>query len=155
MATTVTAKPGKNGYKILFDMDIVIMNKTFATAAAKYGTPEYEIIKGIHRDFPNMKEAIVSGREKKTAHVNSRLTYANMEKHIQAYENSDELLEVFETVKALSAPLASPYKYVSDWFKAQFPDYNKALIFKDGKLTVLPAPVPNINEYKLKKAKVS
>lgn len=155
MATTVNAKPGKNGYKILFNLDTIIMNKTFAAAAEQYGTPEYEIIKGIHRDFPNMKDVVVSGREKKTAHVNSRLTYANMEKHIQAYENSDELLEVFNTVKALSAPLASPYKYVSDWFKAQFPDYNKALIFKDGKLTVLPAPVPNIKEYKLKKAKAS
>ena len=142
MATTINAKPGKNGYKILFNLDTIIMNKTFAAAAEQYGTPEYEIIKGVHRDFPNMKDVVVSGREKKTAHVNSRLTYANMEKHIQAYENSDELLEVFKTVQTASLTSKSPYKYVSDWFKKQFPDYKNIPLVIDGKLRTVPVEAP-------------
>ena len=77
-----------------------------------------------------------------------------MEKHIRANDNADELLDVFETVKALSAPLASPYKYVSDWFKIQFPDYKKVLVFKEGKLTVAPKKAPEILEYKQKLPKV-
>ena len=98
-----------------------------------------------------MAEVIVSGRECNKAKPKSRLTYANMKKHIAAYENSAELLDVFDTVEALSKPAASPYKFVSDWFVAQFPDYNKAPAFKDGKLTVLPVKVPDIKEYKIKK----
>jgi hypothetical protein len=74
-----------------------------------------------------------------------------MEKHIRAYDNSAELLEVFETVKALSKPAASPYKFVADWFVEQFPDYDKAPTFKDGKLTAVPAKIPNIKDYKIKK----
>ena len=37
-----------------------------------------------------------------------------------------------------------------DEFKAQFPDYNKIPVFKDGKLTVLPVAAPDTKEYKQK-----
>lgn len=102
-----------------------------------------------------MTEVIVSGRECDKTKTNTRLTYENMEKHIRAYDNADELLEVFETVKALSQACASPYKYVCDWFKAQFPNYKKAPVFKDGGLTVAPAKAPEIIEYKQKMPKAS
>ena len=123
MATTKRVTPGCDGYKILFNENTVIMNHKFAAAAAKYGTKENKLMKNIREDFPGMAEVIVSGRECDKAKPNSRLTYANMEKHIRAYDNSAELLEVFETVKALSKPAASPYKFVADWFVEQFPKY--------------------------------
>ena len=151
MATTKRVTPGREGYKILFNENTVIMNYKFAAAAAKYGTKENKLMKSIRKDFPGMAEVIVSGRECDKTKPNSRLTYANMEKHIRAYDNSEELLEVFETVKALSKAAASPYKFVSDWFVEQFPNYDKTPIFKDGKLTVLPVKAPDINEYKIKK----
>ena len=151
MATNKNAvKPGKNGYKIIFNENMVVMNYKFAAAAAEYGTKEYKIMKGIRRDFPGMAEVVVSGRDKKTPHPNTRLTYENMEIHINAYENANDLLEVFETVKALSKVCASPYKYVCDWFEAQFPDYKSVPIFQDNKLTVLPLPAPSVKEYKKK-----
>ena len=146
-------KPGRNGYKILFDTNTVIMNYKFAAAAAEYGTPEYNLMKSIRTDFPGMAEVVVSGRVQTTAKANHRLTYENMEKHIRVYENADELLEVFKTVKAASAAVASPYKYVADWFKAQFPNYQNAVVFNDGKLTVAPVKKPDIIQYKQKISK--
>ena len=108
MATTNknAVKPGKNGYKIVFNENMVVMNYKFAKLAGQYGTKEYKIMKGIRRDFPGMAEVVVSGREKKSTHPNTRLTYENMEIHINAYENANDLLEVFEPVKAYprSAP---------------------------------------------------
>lgn len=156
MATTNkdAVKPGKNGYKIVFNENTVVMNYKFAAAAAQYGTREYKIMKGIRRDFPGMAEVVVSGREKKSPHPNTRFTYENMEIHIRAYENAEDLLEVFETVKALSKVCASPYKYVCDWFEAQFPDYKTAPTFKDSKLTVIPVKAPETKEYKQKLPKV-
>ena len=62
-------------------------------------------------------------------------------------------MEVFETVKTMSAPLASPYKYVADWFKLQFPDYKKSVVFKDGTLTLPPVDPPKVIEYKQKMPK--
>ena len=154
MAQTNMPKPGKNGYKIVFATNTVVMNYKFAAAAAQYGTKENRIIRNIRHDFPGMAEVVVSGRERKAAASNSRLTYENMETHICAYENADELLEVFKTVKALSKACASPYKYVADWFKAQFPDYNKAVLFDQGTLSVAPVKAPAVIEYKQKLAKV-
>ena len=40
MAQTNMPKPGKNGYKIVFATNTVVMNYKFAAAAAQYGTPE-------------------------------------------------------------------------------------------------------------------
>lgn len=150
MAQTNMPKPGKNGYKILFTTNTVVMNYKFAAAAAQYGTKENRIIRNIRHDFPGMAEVVVSGRERKSAAANTRLTYENMETHIGAYENADELKEVFKTVKALSKTCASPYKYVADWFKAQFPDYKKAMVFENSTLKVAPVKAPEIIEYKQK-----
>ena len=151
---TKRVTPGREGYKILFNENTVIMNYKFAAAAAKYGTKENVLMKSIREDFPGMAEVVISGREQLSAKTNHRLTYENMEKYIRVHENADELLEVFATVKAASAPLASPYKYVCDWFKAQFPNYKKSVVFKDGSLTVAPIKAPEIIEYKQKLEKV-
>lgn len=154
MATSKRVTPGREGYKILFAENTVIMNKKFAAAAAKYGTMENITIRNIRTDFPGMKEVVVSGRECDKAKPNHRLTYKHMEEYIEVYENADELKDVFDTVKATSIVLANPYKYVSDWFKAQFPDYKKGIVFSDGKLTLAPVKKPDIIEYKQKLDKV-
>ena len=126
MAKSVRLTPGREGYKILFNENTVIMNYKFAAAAAKYGTKENVLMKSIREDFPGMKEVIISGREQTSAKTNHRLTYENMEKYILVHENAEELLEVFTTVKAASVALASPYKYVCDWFTKKFKDYKTA-----------------------------
>ena len=155
MATNKNAvKPGKNGYKIIFNENMVVMNYKFAAAAAEYGTKEYKIMKGIRKDFPGMAEVVMSGREQKSPRPNTRLPYENMEKFIEVQEDSEALLEVFETVKAASQASKSPYKYVCDWFKEQFPDYQKKFIYKDGKLTVLPDKKPEPIQFKQKLPKV-
>ena len=152
--TAASIKPGKNGYKILFATNTVIMNYKFAAAAAEYGTTEYNILKNIRADFPGMAEVVMSGREQKSPRPNTRLTYENMEKFIEVQEDSKALLDVFETVKAASKASKSPYKYVSDWFKAQFPDYDKKVVFKDGKLTAIPEKKVEPIQFKQKLAKV-
>jgi hypothetical protein len=152
---TKRVTPGREGYKILFNENSVIMNHKFAAAAAKYGTKENILMKSIRADFPGMSEVVISGREQHSAKTNHRLTYENMEKYIRVHENAEELLEVFATVKAASVALASPYKYVCDWFKAQFPNYKMSVVFKDGSLTAAPIKAPAIIEYKQKLGKVS
>lgn len=110
------------GYKIDYTSNTIIMNYKFAEAAGKYGTPEYLLLKDIHNDYPDMKEIVRSGRAKKTARVNKRLTYKNMESYISSFENSAEILAEFNDVKMRSKKAASPYAYVLDWFKNAFPE---------------------------------
>lgn len=139
------------GYKINFANNTLVMNYKFYAASQEYGTKENTLVKVILADFPTLSVVVKAGRDVKTTNKNKRLTYENMEKHISAYENSAELLDVFETVKALSKTAASPYKYVTDWFVVQFPDYKKAPVFKEEKLSVPPVKAPDIKEYRIKK----
>ena len=128
-----------SGYRIDFTTDTLIMNYKFYAASQQYGSPEYNLVKSITKDFPNLTVSVQAGREVTTANKNKRMTYENMKKHIEAYENSADLLDVFETVKALSKPLANPHKFVADWFRAQFPDYAAVPTFKDNSAKVIPS----------------
>lgn len=139
------------GYRVDFRTNSLIVNLKFNEASNKYGSPEYELVKKIREDFPTLKTIVKKGREQKSAHSRRRLTYANMKKHMEAYENSDELLTVFERVKMLSKPLASPYAYVADWFEAQFKDYKN--VNESAKNNVVPLiSIPNPKDYNQKEA---
>lgn len=143
----------KNGYKIDFKNKIIILNKKFAASINQYGSAEYRIYKGLMRDFPHFETVVESGRQQKTPRYNKRFTYENMEKHISTYANSEELLQIFETVKTKSAPLASPYKYVCDWFKAQFPNYKEIPTFEKNNIVIPLVSEPNTDNYKQKEQK--
>ena len=52
-----------------------------------------------------------------------------------------------------SAPLASPYKYVCDWFKAQFPDYKEIPTFETNNIVIPLVSEPNTDNYKQKEQK--
>ncbi len=121
----------KNGYKIDFENNTIIVNYKFAAAMNEYGSAEYKIYKKIKRDFPHFETVIKSGREQKKARYNKRFTYDNMRKYIGTLNNATKLLNDFETVIQQSAPEKSPYKFVCNWFKQTFPNYKDTPIFEN------------------------
>lgn len=138
------------GYKIDFTTNTLILNYKFSAAAQSFGSAENNLLREIQSAFPQLSVSVRPGRVVKTTAKNKRLTYANMETYIRQYKNAEELLYIFDTVKGLSKPLASPYAYVSDWFVAQFPNYKEVPTFTDGTLTLSPIPIPSTSEYKQK-----
>lgn len=136
------------GYKINFNTNTLVMNYKFAAAAQVYGSPEYELRKAILADFPTMNTIIRAGRTVKKARPNKRLTYENMVKYIRTYSNAEELLAVFEEVKQKSQAATSPYKYVRDWFSAQFPDYKAVPLFQNEQLYAVPVVPPEVTNKK-------
>jgi hypothetical protein len=138
------------GYKIDFTKNTITVNYKFAAAMNKYGSEEYNIYRNIISDFPQIKLIVKAGREYKTARHNKRVTYTNMKKYMSTFNNSEELLAQFEVVQKKSKILASPYKYVCDWFKAQFPKYKDIPTFETNETNIPIAEMPNIDEYKKK-----
>lgn len=138
------------GYRIDYATNTLVMNYKFRDAAEIYGSPEYNIVQAIMKDYPNIKVSIKSGKEQKKPRDNKRLTYENMETYIKCFENADVLLERFNKVKKMSKPIKSPYKYVSDWFVAQFPDYKKIPEFEENLTTVKIVPFPKKSNYEKK-----
>lgn len=144
------SKDAVRGYKIDFTSNTIIMNYKFAAAAERHGTPEYQMIHEIMGDFPAMRRVIRPGRRVKETAPNKRLTYVNMKCHMSAYPNADELLARFEKVRTESKSCASPYKYVADWFKTQFPGYKTASGVTASQLAVDIVEAPDKEKYKQK-----
>lgn len=142
------------GYKIDFVKNTLTLNYKFADAAFNdYGSSEYRRMKDILADFPQLKVIVEAGRKITTTRKTKRLKYENMKIYIEQFDNADELKAMFEKVQLMSKPLASPYKYVQDWFKAQFPNYKECP--KPGKVDQKVAVVdaPDTNNYKAKDEK--
>ena len=131
-----------NGYKINFADSTITVNYKFAAAMNDADSEEYKIYKEIMTDFPQLRLSVKSGRVQTKPRYNKSFSYANMEKFISTFDNADELEQRFKLVQEKSKILASPYKYVCDWFKAQFPDYKEVpnTITKREGTIVLNAP---------------
>ncbi len=114
--------------------------KSFMNKASQYGTAEYNIIKGLRADNPNMKFEVAERVASKTDNRPVTAKYADMEHFIKQFpqEQQKNLMERYNKVKALSKTYRSPYKFVLDWFLDYFPLYNNDADFdKNGNLTSL------------------
>lgn len=112
------------GYKINFADGTITLNFKFQKAAQDYGSAEYDRLKALIGDFPTFEVVVSAGKKITTTRPTKRLTYDNMKEYIKTYENAEELLAKFETVKTESKKYPSPYKYVREWFADQFKNYN-------------------------------
>lgn len=140
------------GYKLDFTTNTLTVNYKFHRAMSDFGSPEYLRYKEILADFPHLTVVVKAGRTITTTRPTKRLTYENMDAYIGCYENHDELRTAFAIVKQKSKLVASPYKYVRDWFEAQFPDYRNAINGGQEQSAVLLVAIPDITKYKQKDA---
>ena len=102
----------------------------------------------MREEYPNFTVISTSARTKKKARPDKGLTFEKMALYISTFKNADELMEIFNTVKARAKVTASSKKYVTDWFKAQFPDYNKPMDVTN--TIAFPIAIPDTANYKPK-----
>lgn len=138
------------GYKLDFATNTLTVNYKFHRAMSDFGSPEYLRYKEILADFPCLRVIVKAGRTITTTRPTKRLTYENMDSYIGCYENRDELKTAFTIVRQKSKLVASPYKYVRDWFEAQFPDYRNAIDSGVEQSAVLLVAIPDMTKYKAK-----
>ena len=138
------------GYKLDFATNTLTVNYKFHRAMSDFGSPEYLRYKEILNDFPQLRVIVKAGRTITSTRPTKRLTYENMDSYIGCYENRDELKTAFTIVRQKSKLVASPYKYVRDWFEAQFPDYRNAIDSGVEQSAVLLVAIPDMTKYKAK-----
>ena len=148
-----TTRQTIKGYKINYATNVITLNYKFSKSAQDFGSPECKLLGKIKKAFPSMTIVVEAGRKIDTTKQKKRLTYDNIAKHIGAYSNADELLENFNLAIETSKPLASPYKYVCDWFYAQFPEYRKPMeTVKNARTGIKLVPLPDESLYTHKEA---
>ena len=124
-------------YKIDFVNNTLTMSKSFEDALNNPASEEYKLWKQLRADFPSMTIIRKTRRTSKKARPNKNLTYKHMEQYMSVFENADELLAQFEVVKTCSLGQSNHYKFVLDWFKAQFPNYKKQPDFSNNASKVI------------------
>lgn len=115
----------KNTYKVDFVNNTLTMTKAFEDAASNPTSQEYKLLQKIRADFPGLTIIRKTRRAPKKARPTKNLTYKHMEQYMSVFQNADKLLAQFEVVKECSKQQPSPYKFVRDWFEAQFPKYRE------------------------------
>lgn len=137
------------GYSIDHSQKKIFINYKLNKESNVFGSLEYEFLKALKNDFPEYKVVVKSGRKKTTANANKRFQYKNMRTYIDTFENSDELHELMDIAIARSKKVASPYKYVCDWFNMQFPNHKENSLATTN-AAVAPVELPREEEYKQK-----
>ena len=115
----------KNTYKVDLVNNTLTMTKAFEDAASNPTSQEYKLLQQIRADFPGLTIIRKTRRAPKKARPTKNLTYKHMEQYMSVFQNADKLLAQFEVVKECSKQQPSPYKFVRDWFEAQFPKYRE------------------------------
>lgn len=102
------------------------ITKTFAAAASKFGSPEYDELKAARLDNPSFRVVTIV---KKTARPKYKgLTYEYMEMYI--IKHDDEAKSIMGEYKALRAlteeaeealAVSASYTEIKDWFFEKYP----------------------------------
>ena len=127
-------------YRIDFDRMTLIMTADFAEKAYDPETPEYEILKRLKKDFPDLKIERKTHRtpskyktksgEEYTHNQFKDLTYKRMEKFLSRIPNGEAFQKEYECVKDFATDLnGNGYTMVRKWFVAQFPNFRKDPMF--------------------------
>ena len=106
------------------------VSKKFYTAAAQFGSNEYQELKEARSEFPTYKVVTKTCRKAKSSYKG--LTYNYMEKYIKSHDNEQgEILKEFETLrgkskdaKDLNAKSLS-YGEIKLWFLDKFPAFEE------------------------------
>ena len=109
------------GYNYDAITNTLTMTASFAKKASQLNTPEYNTVRQLRLDNPGMK--IEKAIRKTPSNQPMNATFAQMEGFITKCANSEERLDVFEKIKALSKIQASPYAYVRKWFLENYANY--------------------------------
>ena len=102
------------------------ITKTFATAASKFGSQEYNDLRAACNDNPNFKVVTIV---RKTARPKFKgLTFKYMEAYIAKHDDENQsIMQEFKTLRAeteeAEEALAESASYceIKDWFLAKYP----------------------------------
>lgn len=103
------------------------ITKKFATAAKRFGTPQYEDLQAVRRDYPHYRVEIKTPSKK--ADCFKGLTYGYMENYINSH-NKELIGEFFilcgktEEGDDQEFAAAASYGQIKAWFLEQFPELN-------------------------------
>ena len=120
---------GNLGYTISYGKESVAVTVTreFRRKAQSFGSEEYNLLRDLRRDYPQMRveQRTAAPTKKKESH--SGLTYDKLRTYIRLIcGESSPWIAQFETIAELAKCQNGAYGYVKKWFLTNFPNYKEA-----------------------------
>ena len=104
------------------------LTKKEATAAAKFGTPEYKNLQQARRDYPTFSVVTVTRKASTKKNTFKGLTYEYMEMYIEKHDDEEKsIMAEYLMLRGLTdeaeEALAESFTYLEmkDWFLNKFP----------------------------------
>lgn len=126
----------------------ITVSNSFMRAAADPTSAEFEMYLKLTASCPNYKVVAAKKSKAKKDDKPPKLTYAKMGKYIACLRNADELMAVFEKVRAFSKSQPNPYLMVSRWFNESFPDYGCQPDFDEDGFPIVETNCVSLETYK-------
>ena len=118
---------------------VLTASEAFMEEAGKCGTPEYNVIMTIRKDYPDMSIEICynTRKSKKT----DSISYSQMKHFISQCRDANKRINVFNTVYELSKAQNSPYTYMKKWFLENYANYSNNPEFDDDGFVIVKTKV--------------
>lgn len=101
------------------------ISKKFATAASRFGSPEYLELKEARHEFPLYTVATIT-RKSSNKDPFRKLTISQMETYIKSHDPNGSIMEEFLTLRAKSEDIkdtnaaSASYFEIKKWFIAKY-----------------------------------
>jgi hypothetical protein len=112
----------KNNYRIDFAKNTITLTKDFANKANIINSKEYEILRQLQKDFPNLtiRNQTAKTNTKKESHKD--LTFDRMELFIKTFDEAS--LPLYEEIRNyFDEATKKSYVQVKSWFLKRYPEY--------------------------------
>lgn len=129
-------------YEIDLINKTVVVSKVFMEKATQHGSTEFELLD----NFQKMGLRIIrQNRTKKAAKPNEEklLTYKMMRDYLAMLDDADDMLAMFDTLRAGYKSDANRLKKMNEWFNAECPRYGAVPEF-DNNFRIVHNPNPVI-----------
>ena len=109
--------------------NMIEMTKKFAAAAKRFGTPEYNQLQEVRRDYPTFRVVVKNANSKKRDSFKG-LNYDYMERYIKEHDDENgSKLSAFNALRAVSEEAkefgaeSMSYGEIKAWFFQQYPAF--------------------------------
>lgn len=120
-----------SGIRVDFISNSIIVTQAFLDAAAVVGTEEYNELRDVRKENPNMKIVRRSIRGNKENHKSKGLTYAYMRNFIKVMDSDnrvtfEDTIDYFQDM--YNGNNAKTYVAVRDWFLENYPRHAEMIV---------------------------
>lgn len=106
------------------------LTKTFATASSKFGTPEYDQLQQVRKDYPTYTVIQRQIKRNSNKECYKGMTYEYMEDYIMTHGSVETIqanLREFEEMRLISKCHSKAFRYpvIKSWFLQKYPEIAK------------------------------